>query len=108
MVAAFNSFLASPEGIAFWGLFVVSLADFGMSTFQALSKDTFKLDLVATWVRSHIWGRVAPISLLLLAGFFLAQPALTAIAALAATTYVLETIGSIKDSFQPNPELPEG
>jgi hypothetical protein len=108
MIAAFSAFLAAPEGIAFWTLFVIMGADFLLSTFRALSTGTFQLSLVGSFIRVHLWGRVAPLATLLLAGYFLAVPALTAIAVAAGALYIAETIGSIRESFATDkPDLPK-
>lgn len=98
---AFEAFFASEAGLAVYGLFVVALVDFAMGTLAAIRDKTFTLDAVAAWLRKHIAGRVMPLTVMLLFGWFGDQPLLYAGAAVGATTYVTETIGSIMSSWGP-------
>lgn len=97
-----RAFLASPEGIAVYGVLVLALADFALGTLAAFRDGTFALDAVAAFLRKHIAGRVAPIAFLLALGYFGGVPALSAIGAAAAAAYTLETLGSIRESWGPN------
>lgn len=99
---ALEAFLSSPEGVAFYGVLILALADFVLGTFAAFRDGTFSLDAVAAFLRKHIAGRVAPIAFLLALGYYAGQPALSAIGAAGAAAYTLETIGSIRASWGSN------
>ena len=93
------AFFASPSGLAIYGVLVVAIADFLLGVAAAFRDGTFTLDSVAAYLRKHIAGRVVPISILLGLGYVANQPALTALGAASAAIYVMETIGSIRDSW---------
>ena len=97
----FEAFFASEAGLAVYGLFIVALVDFALGTMAAFRDKTFTLEAVGAWLRKHIAGRVMPLTIMLLFGYFGDQPLLYAGAAVGATTYVSETIGSILASWGP-------
>jgi hypothetical protein len=98
-----TTFLNSDAGTALKGLLIVAFLDFITGVFAALRDGTFALDALASFVRKHILGRVAPIGTLLVVGYYggaAGQPFLAgAIAAGAA--YVAETAGSIWGNLAP-------
>lgn len=96
-----NAFFTSESGLAVYGLIVVALLDFLLGIAAAFRDGTFQLDAVAAWVRKHIGGRVLPITLILLFGYFGNQPILTVAAVPMALAYVAETVGSILKSWGP-------
>jgi hypothetical protein len=103
-------FFQTEAGLALYGVLILAFVDFGLGVAAAFRDDTFSLDALAAFLRKHIAGRVFPIALLLMAGHFGSQPALLALGLAGAAAYVLETIGSIRDSWgktnrvQPVPE----
>jgi hypothetical protein len=119
-----QEFFGTPAGSAIILVTVLAVADFAFGVFAAFRDDVFQLDALAAWVRKHIMGRVAPILGTLFLGAALGGisvqdgvggilspgAVLTGVGILAATTYVLEVIGSIKESMTPKPlvrEVPE-
>lgn len=104
-----DAFFASTSGqIALW-VVVLPVLDWVLGVLAAIRDGTFTLDSVASFLRKHVAGRVVPIWMLLLVGFFADQwlvpvvdvPALTAVGMAAAGLYVAETIGSILRSWGP-------
>lgn len=100
---ALQTFLSSEAGLALQGLVVVAFLDFATGSFAALRDGTFAMDAIAAFVRKHIFGRVAPIGLLLVTGYFggASSTVFTAGAIAAASAYVLETAASIWGNLNP-------
>ena len=96
-----SAFFASNSGIAVYGVLVLAFVDFALGVMAAIRDKTFTLDVVAAYLRSHVVGRVFPITLLLAAGYFGNQDALTALGLVSAAAYLAETIGSISTSWGP-------
>lgn len=97
----FKAFMESEAGVLLYAVLAIALLDFVLGTLAAFRDDTFKLDAVAAFLRKHIAGRVAPIAALLVWGYVTSQTAITAVGVAAATAYLLETVGSIRDSWAP-------
>lgn len=99
----FSTFLNSEAGLALQGLVVVAFLDFATGAFAALRDGTFALDAIAAFVRKHIFGRVAPIGMLLVVGYFNPQAGTVFLAGgiAAAAAYVLETAASIWGNINP-------
>jgi hypothetical protein len=101
---ALQTFLDSQAGAALLGMVGVAFADFATGSFAALRDGTFQLDALAAFLRKHIWGRVAPIGTLLLAGYFggdtIGQLFMAAALA-AALAYMAETASSILGNLSP-------
>ncbi len=116
-----SEFFASPAGNAVILVVLMAVADLAFGVYAALRDNVFELDALSAWVRVHLWGKVAPIlSVLLLgaatggltlndgvSGILSAGGVLTGVGILAATTYILSVIASIKESFEPKPEVRE-
>jgi hypothetical protein len=100
-----EAFFQSQAGAGLYAMIVVAFADFLLGTLAAIRDRTFTLEAVAAWLRKHLAGRVLPIGLLLLLGYFGNQAALLLLAVPAGAAYVLETIGSIAASWGPNRAL---
>ncbi len=96
-----SAFLASPEGIGLYYVLILAAADWLLSVAAAFRDGTFSLDGVAIFLRTHIMGRVVPITILLGLGYFGNAPALSALGAAAAAAYTAETLKSIADSWGP-------
>jgi len=104
---ALRTFLDSPAGIAIIAAIGAAFADFLTGMLAALRDGTFALDSVAAFLRKHIAGRVAPLSALLLLGYFGGDALGTlfmtsAIAGL--TAYAAETAASIWGNLNPPKE----
>jgi hypothetical protein len=85
----------------------VAFADFATGAFAALRDGTFQLDALAAFLRKHIWGRVAPIGMLLTLGYFGGEGIgqLFLVSAIgAATAYAAETASSILGNLNPPKE----
>jgi hypothetical protein len=100
---ALVAFLNSDSGLALKGMLAVAFLDFATGSFAALRDGTFALDALAAFVRKHIFGRVAPIGLLLTVGYFGGEAGqlflVGAIAAAAA--YVAESAASVWGNVNP-------
>lgn len=103
-----EAFLSSDAGLALKGLLVVSFLDFATGSFAALRDGTFQLDAIAAFVRKHILGRVAPIGLLLVTGYFGGESGqlFLAGAVAASAAYVAETAASIWGNVNPPTATP--
>lgn len=93
-------FLASTGGLAVKAALAAAFLDFAFGVFGAISSSTFAFDAIAAFVRKHILGRVAPISVLAYVGFTTGDAIMTASAAAALTAYAAETLASIYGSIQ--------
>src|SRR5687767_13536805 len=102
MQTALTAFFASPAGIAVYSVLGIALLDFILGVFAAIRDKTFQLDAVAAWLRKHIAGRVMPIVVMLIFGYFGQQDIISAGAAAMAALYGAETLGSIMNSWGPN------
>lgn len=99
-----NEFLASDAGKVLAAALVAAFLDFATGAFAALRDGTFALDTIAAFVRKHIWGRVAPIGLLLVVGYFggdMIGQLFLAGAIAAAAAYVAETAASVWGNVNP-------
>jgi hypothetical protein len=98
-----QAFLNSDAGLALKGLLIVSFLDFATGSFAALRDGTFALDAIAAFVRKHVLGRVAPIGLLLVVGYFGGEAGqLFLVGAIAsAAAYVAETGASVLGNLNP-------
>lgn len=103
-MTALQDFLNSTAGTALIAMVGVAFADFLTGSFAALRDGTFQLDALAAFLRKHIWGRVAPIGLLLGLGYFggdtIGQLFLASGVA-AAVAYSAETAASILSNLNP-------
>jgi hypothetical protein len=111
-----QQFFATPAGVAVVALFALAVLDFALGTFAAIRDDVFQLDALGAWLRKHVAGRVLPTTAVLLVGHMLGglefasaqdlvSPGtiLTTIGLGMAGTYVLEVIGSVRESLVPKP-----
>lgn len=104
-----TAFLDSPAGIALIAATGAAFADLATGVLAALRDGTFSLDSIAAFLRKHIAGRVAPLGVLMLLGYFgggtLGQLFLaSAVAGL--TAYAAETAASIWGNLQPKGDNP--
>ena len=104
MAEVLTEFLNSQAGQLLAATLIVAFADFLTGSFAALRDGTFALDALAAFLRKHIWGRVAPIGMLLGLGYFgggtIGQLFLASAIA-AATAYAAETASSILGNLNP-------
>ncbi len=101
---ALKAFLDSQAGLALIAMVGVAFADFATGSFAALRDGTFALDALAAFLRKHIWGRVAPIGMLLSLGYFGGEgigSLFLASAIAAATAYAAESASSIIGNLSP-------
>lgn len=104
MIVHLRAFLDSPAGLALIAMVGVAFADFITGTFAALRDGTFALDAIAAFLRKHIAGRVAPIGVLLLLGYFgggTIGDLFLASAIASAAAYTAETASSILGNLSP-------
>jgi hypothetical protein len=96
-------FLDSQAGLALKGLLIVAFLDFATGAFAALRDGTFALDAIAAFVRKHILGRVAPIGLGLVVGYYGGETGqLFMVGSLAAAAaYVAESAASVLGNINP-------
>jgi hypothetical protein len=81
---------------------LLTAADLASGIFAAIREDTFDPTWVARFIRTHVMGRVVPITLVAFIGHF--EPALFAIAGLAAGAYAIETLASIRHNLMVPPD----
>ncbi len=119
ITAVVRQFFESPAGNAILVVFGLSVLKFALGAFAAVRDNVFRLDVVAAWVRKDVAGRVLPIIAVLLvghmtggldfedglAGLVSAGTILTGIGIGAAAIYVLEIVGSIRESLTPKPAV---
>jgi hypothetical protein len=96
-----QAFLSDPTGIALKGVLLLAFIDFIFGVFAALRDGTFALDAVGAFIRKHLLGRVFPIGVALVAGYYSGEPLLTIPGLAAAAIYVAETAASVKGSLLP-------
>lgn len=109
MDAAFlEAFLASPEGVALRALLVGSIIVAALGIFAALRDGTFDLKYIASFVRTTVWGKVAPTGVVLVVGYVLndqtVRLAAVPIAAAVALDLIKSAIDSLKQMTLPKPE----
>lgn len=104
MNEALHAFLTSTAGTALIAMVVIAFADFVTGTLAALRDGTFSLDAIAAFLRKHIAGRVAPIAVLLVLGYYGGDTVgqlFMASAVAAAAAYAAETASSILGNLNP-------
>ena len=103
-----TAFLNSTAGQGLLAMLAAAFLDFATGVLAALRDGTFALDALAAFVRKHIWGRVAPIGLLLVTGYFAGDTTIgtlfSAGAVAAAAAYVAETAASVWGNVNPPKE----
>lgn len=100
-------------GAALTGVVVIAIVEFGTGVARAVASGQFKFDLVDTWVRKTVAGRVIPILLVLIAGA--ATPDLSVIGLdinilttagmTAAAAFAVSAVASIVGNL--NPQTPD-
>jgi hypothetical protein len=106
---ALQAFLNSPAGAALIAALVAAFADLATGTLAAIRDGTFSLDSIAAFLRKHIAGRVGPLGVLLLLGYYggdVAGQLFMASAVAGLTAYAAETAASIWDNLRPSGENP--
>lgn len=112
-----DQFFATPVGQAIVVIALLAVLDFGLGVFAAIRDQTFTVEVVASWVRTTLLGRIAPIFGTLFVGYVAGGLSLddgvsgvltpgtiiTGIGLVAGTAYVLEVIASIRESFVAKP-----
>ena len=100
---ALQAFLDSEAGLALKGAVIVAFADFLTGTFAALRDGTFALDAIASFLRKHILGRVAPLATLLALGYFggAAGQVFLPFAIAGLVAYAAETASSVMGNLSP-------
>lgn len=76
---------------------VLALADFLLGVGAAIVAKVFNPEYITNFIRKHVVGRVFPILTVSVLGVI--EPTLFAIGAAAAAAYAIETIASIRQSF---------
>lgn len=88
-------FLGSPGGLAVKAALVAAFLDFLTGVWRAYQDERLAFDQVAAFVRKHLAGRVLPLTILVVAGYWSGDLALNVAAAGALTAYYTETIASV-------------
>lgn len=102
-----NEFLQSQAGTLLIAMVAVAFVDFATGVLAALRDGTFALGAIAAFVRKHLLGRVFPIGILLVTGYFggeLIGQLFAASALAAAAAYVAETASSVLGNLNPPKE----
>lgn len=97
----FRAFFDDPLGKALYATLVFAFADWAFGVFAALRDGTFAMDAIGAFIRKHLMGRVAPIALGLIMGYYSHQSIIAGAALAAAALYLAETAASIKGSLAP-------
>ena len=92
-------FVESPGGLAVKAALIAAGLDFLFGVFFAVRDGSFALDAVAAWLRKHLMGRVFPITVLAVAGFYSKDGFMIAAAGAALATYAAETLASVYSSI---------
>jgi hypothetical protein len=103
-VTVFQEFMSSQAGQLLGAMVIVAFVDFLTGSFAALRDGTFTLDALAAFLRKHVAGRVAPIALLLVVGYFggdVIGQLFMASAVASALAYVAETGASVLGNLNP-------
>lgn len=96
-----SDLLASPAGLAIKGALIAAFLDFAFGVFAAVKDGTFALDALAAFVRKHLLGRVFPVSVLALVGYYTQDSLMIGAAAASLAAYAAETLASIYGSIRP-------
>ena len=72
-----QSFIDSPAGLALKALLIGTLLTAVLGIFAALRDGTFEWKYIDSFVRTTIWGRVAPVGVVLLLSYVLGDDAVT-------------------------------
>lgn len=95
LFAYVKAILADPAvGGVIAGLVILAIGDLVTGIGAAIREHAFEASLVATWVETHVLGRVLPIILCVLLGT--QNLGMAAIAAASAGLYAVETLASIR------------
>ena len=97
-----QQFFSDPVGMAVQAVLVVVFVDFMLSVAAAYRDKTFTWSVVDAFLRSQVMGRVVPITLMLLAGYFGNQPLITALGIAGAAAYVTATVASFAAKWGTN------
>jgi hypothetical protein len=100
ILAEVQAFLGSPSGLAVKALLVGTLLVFLLGALAALRDGTFRLAYIDSFVRSTIWGRVAPVLVVLLVGYLGNAQEVTAAGVVVAGAVAAGLIGSAIDSIR--------
>ncbi len=101
MVESFTDFINSTSGLAIKGALAAAFLDFAFGVFAAVRDGTFAIDAIAAFLRKHLVGRVLPVSLLAVVGYYTGDAVMITAGAAALTAYAAETLGSIYGSIRP-------
>jgi small-conductance mechanosensitive channel len=107
-----QAFFDTVAGNAVLLVALLAVVDLGIGVFAAIRDNVFQFDALAAWLRKTLVGRVMPIFGFLLVGYIAGGVSMedgvgsvispggiiTGVGLVAATTYVLEVIASIKES----------
>ncbi len=107
LAAIADAFFKTPSGIALQGLFAGAFLVFLLGLFAALRDGTFDLKYIDAFVRSTIWGRIAPVAGALLVGYISDNQVIQLGAIAAAGVVAAGMIGSALDSLRQIGQPPE-
>lgn len=100
-MSGLEAFLDSPGGLATKAALAAAFLDFAFGVFASLRDESFSFDALAAFLRKHIMGRVAPVTLLAYMGYITGEPTMIGAAGIALAAYTAETLGSIYGSINP-------
>lgn len=98
--ALLDAFFAAPAGMAVKALVVGALLTFALGVMAALRDGTFDWRYVDAFVRSAIWGKVAPVLAVLLIGYLLDSPEAITVGIVVAGTVAAGMLRAALDSIQ--------
>lgn len=95
-----QTFLDSPSGLALKGLMLGTLITAALGIFAALRDGTFDWKYVDSFVRSTLWGRVAPTAVVLLLAYAFGDATISGTAVLIAAAVGAGLIASGLESLR--------
>jgi hypothetical protein len=117
LINVIREFFGTPAGTGVVLVFGLAVLEWLLGTFAAIRDGVFRLDSIGAWIRKHLAGRVLPLTTVLVLGHMLGGLAiegaadllspgtvLTTIGLGAAGVYILEVIGSVRESLTPRPD----
>ncbi len=95
-----DTFLASPSGLAIKALLVGTIITAALGIFAALRDGTFAWKYLDSFVRATIWGRVAPVGVVVIFAYILGDDILTGAAVVIASAVGIGLIQAALESLR--------
>lgn len=100
IVALLQAFIDSPSGLAIKALLFGTILVFVLGVWAAKRDGTYDVKYIDTFVRSTVWGRVAPVATVLLVAYVSGDQTILAAAVVVAGSVGYGMIRSALESIQ--------